>query len=139
MQCVMNSTAQNIAIDLMKIDGELPWSRVQPDLSDAKDVAICEDTGRKLGATFMPKKKKAALDKLNESLGKVGDNFVVNLLKEGKHLDILKHFQQGFLPYADVFNDVAPFEVEMPQGANAIVVKDVCAFVCGRDQLQRDD
>ena len=77
----------------------------------------------------MSKKKEVALDKLNDSLEQIRDNLVVNLLKEGKHLDILKHFQQDFLPYADVFNDVAPFEVEMPQGANAIVVKDACAYV----------
>ena len=128
MQCVMNSTAQSIAIDLMEIDGELPWSRVQPDQSDSKDLAIYEDPGRKLGTTLMSK-KKAAMDKLNESLVQVEDTFSVNLLKEDKHLDFLKHFQQDFLPYADVFNNAAPFEVELPQGANAIVVKDTCAYV----------
>jgi flavin reductase (DIM6/NTAB) family NADH-FMN oxidoreductase RutF len=169
-------------IDLNEIDGEQPWLRVQPDLSDSKNLAIYEDTGRKLGVTLLSKKKKAALDKLNdammaalgkvstgryivtasrsdisnaipatwvmpasteppsvafavpkdkaiESLVQVGDTFVVNLLEEGKHLDILKHFQQDFLPGADVFNGVASFEVETPQGANAIVVKDACAYV----------
>ena len=75
---------------------------------DPNDFAFYEDIGPKLDATLMSKKKKAAVDKLNESLGQVRDNFVVNLPKEGKHLDILKHFSQDFLPYADVFSDVAP-------------------------------
>ena len=59
----------------------------------------------------------------------VGDTFGVNLSEEGKHLDIMKHFQQDFLSGVDVFNGVASFEVEMPQGADAIVVKDACAYV----------
>ena len=114
---------------MKEIDGEQPWLRTQPDPSDPKDLAFYEGVGRKLDATLMSKKKKVALDKLSESLGQIRDNLVVNLLKEGKHLYLLMHFQQDFLPYADVFNDVAPFEVEMPQGANAIVVKDSCAYV----------
>jgi flavorubredoxin/flavin reductase (DIM6/NTAB) family NADH-FMN oxidoreductase RutF len=169
-------------IDLDDADGEQPWLRFEPDLSDAKNLAIYEETGRKLAATLLAPKKKAAMDKLNDAmmaaLGKVsngryivtasragvsnavpatwvmpastepatvafavpkdkaleslvqrGDTFVVNLLEEGKHLDVLKHFQQDFRVGADVFAGVDTFEVQTPQKGNGIVLKEACAYV----------
>ena len=105
---------------------------------DPTDLAFYKDIGRKLDATLMSKKKKVALDKLNESLGQIRDNLVVNLLKEGKHLDILKHFLQDSVPYTDVFNDAAPFKTKvgdhvMVPGIDA--TSDVTGVAGGRSGL----
>ena len=79
-----------------------------------------------------------ALDKRYESLEQIRDNLVVNLLKEGKHLDILKHFLQDLMPYTDVFNDAAPFETKvgdhvMVPGIDA--TSDVTGVAGGRSGL----
>lgn len=47
-----------------------------------------------------------AKDRAIESLMQVGDRFVLNVLEEGKHLDLMKHFLKRFPPGADRFAGV---------------------------------
>jgi flavorubredoxin/flavin reductase (DIM6/NTAB) family NADH-FMN oxidoreductase RutF len=44
-----------------------------------------------------------AKDRAIESLMQVGDQFVLNVLEEGKHLPLMKHFLKRFAPGADRF------------------------------------
>ncbi|MCG9891662.1 MAG: diflavin flavoprotein [Thermosynechococcaceae cyanobacterium MS004] len=44
-----------------------------------------------------------AKDRAIESLMQVGDRFVLNVLEEGKHLGLMKHFLKRFAPGADRF------------------------------------
>jgi flavorubredoxin/flavin reductase (DIM6/NTAB) family NADH-FMN oxidoreductase RutF len=44
-----------------------------------------------------------AKDRAIESLMQVGDQFVLNILEEGKHLPLMKHFLKRFAPGADRF------------------------------------
>ncbi|MEO0853381.1 MAG: flavin reductase family protein, partial [Cyanobacteria bacterium J06648_11] len=44
-----------------------------------------------------------AKDRAIESLMQVGDRFVLNVLEEGKHLPLMKHFLKRFPPGADRF------------------------------------
>ncbi|MFQ4135098.1 diflavin flavoprotein [Nodosilinea sp. PGN35] len=44
-----------------------------------------------------------AKDRAIESLMQVGDTFVLNILEEGKHLGLMKHFLKRFAPGADRF------------------------------------
>jgi flavorubredoxin/flavin reductase (DIM6/NTAB) family NADH-FMN oxidoreductase RutF len=47
-----------------------------------------------------------AKDRAIESLMQVGDQFVLNILEEGKHLPLMKHFLKRFAPGADRFAGV---------------------------------
>ncbi|NMF85328.1 diflavin flavoprotein [Nodosilinea sp. P-1105] len=47
-----------------------------------------------------------AKDRAIESLMQVGDQFVLNVLEEGKHLPLMKHFLKRFAPGADRFAGV---------------------------------
>jgi flavin reductase (DIM6/NTAB) family NADH-FMN oxidoreductase RutF len=47
-----------------------------------------------------------AKDRAIESLMQVGDPFVLNILEEGKHLPLMKHFLKRFAPGADRFAGV---------------------------------
>lgn len=47
-----------------------------------------------------------AKDRAIESLMQVGDTFVLNVLEEGNHLKLMKHFLKRFAPGADRFADV---------------------------------
>ncbi|NJK72788.1 MAG: diflavin flavoprotein A, partial [Synechococcaceae cyanobacterium SM2_3_60] len=47
-----------------------------------------------------------AKDRAIESLMRVGDRFVLNVLEEGNHLDLMKHFLKRFAPGADRFEGV---------------------------------
>jgi flavorubredoxin/flavin reductase (DIM6/NTAB) family NADH-FMN oxidoreductase RutF len=47
-----------------------------------------------------------AKDRAIESLMQVGDTFVLNILEEGKHLGLMKHFLKRFAPGADRFAGV---------------------------------
>jgi flavorubredoxin/flavin reductase (DIM6/NTAB) family NADH-FMN oxidoreductase RutF len=47
-----------------------------------------------------------AKDRAIESLMQVGDRFVLNVLEEGKHLPLMKHFLKRFPPGADRFDGV---------------------------------
>ena len=47
-----------------------------------------------------------AKDRAIESLMQVGDRFILNVLEEGKHLPLMKHFLKRFPPGADRFDGV---------------------------------
>ena len=47
-----------------------------------------------------------AKDRAIESLMQVGDSFVLNILEEGNHLPLMKHFLKRFPPGADRFAGV---------------------------------
>lgn len=47
-----------------------------------------------------------AKDRAIESLMQVGDRFILNILEEGKHLPLMKHFLKRFPPGADRFEGV---------------------------------
>jgi flavin reductase (DIM6/NTAB) family NADH-FMN oxidoreductase RutF len=60
-------------------------------------------------ATFTPPGLTIAVakDRAIESLLYQGDQFVVNILEEGKHLGLMKHFLKPFSPGEDRFAGVA--------------------------------
>jgi flavin reductase (DIM6/NTAB) family NADH-FMN oxidoreductase RutF len=51
-----------------------------------------------------------AKDRAIESLLFKGNNFVLNVLPEGKHIPLMKHFLKPFAPGEDRFTDVATEE-----------------------------
>ncbi|OUL17625.1 flavin oxidoreductase [Nostoc sp. RF31YmG] len=53
-----------------------------------------------------------AKDRAVESLTHTGNQFVLNILKEGNHLGLMKHFLKPFGPGQDRFADVATQEAE---------------------------
>jgi flavorubredoxin/flavin reductase (DIM6/NTAB) family NADH-FMN oxidoreductase RutF len=59
-------------------------------------------------ASFQPMGFTVAVakDRAIESLMQVGDTFVLNILEEGKHLGLMKHFLKRFAPGADRFAGV---------------------------------
>ncbi|MEA5450083.1 diflavin flavoprotein [Leptolyngbya sp. CCNP1308] len=59
-------------------------------------------------ASFQPMGFTVAVakDRAIESLMQVGDSFVLNILEEGKHLGLMKHFLKRFAPGADRFAGV---------------------------------
>ena len=65
-------------------------------------------------ATFTPPGLTVAVakDRAIESLLHTGDEFVLNILHEGKHLGLMKHFLKPFAPGEDRFVDVATEETE---------------------------
>ena len=65
-------------------------------------------------ATFTPPGLTIAVakDRAIESLMHSGDNFVLNILAEGKHLGLMKHFLKPFGPGEDRFAGVASQEAE---------------------------
>ena len=65
-------------------------------------------------ATFTPPGLTVAVakDRAIESLLHTGDEFVLNILQEGKHLGLMKHFLKPFAPGEDRFVDVATEETE---------------------------
>ena len=65
-------------------------------------------------ATFTPPGLTIAVakDRAIESLMHSGDNFVLNILAEGKHLGLMKHFLKPFGPGEDRFAGVATQEAE---------------------------
>jgi flavorubredoxin/flavin reductase (DIM6/NTAB) family NADH-FMN oxidoreductase RutF len=60
-------------------------------------------------ATFNPPGFTVAVakDRAIESLLHTGSNFVLNILQEGKHLGLMKHFLKPFAPGEDRFADIA--------------------------------
>lgn len=60
-------------------------------------------------ATFNPPGLTVAVakDRAIESLMYPGSNFVLNILGEGKHLGLMKHFLKPFAPGEDRFTDIA--------------------------------
>jgi len=65
-------------------------------------------------ATFTPPGLTIAVakDRAIESLMHTGDKFVLNILEEGKHLGLMKHFLKPFAPGEDRFAGVATQEAE---------------------------
>jgi flavorubredoxin/flavin reductase (DIM6/NTAB) family NADH-FMN oxidoreductase RutF len=65
-------------------------------------------------ATFNPPGFTVAVakDRAIESLLNIGSNFVLNVLREGKHLDLMKHFLKPFAPGEDRFANIAWKEAE---------------------------
>ncbi|MDX2097339.1 MAG: diflavin flavoprotein [Leptolyngbyaceae cyanobacterium bins.59] len=53
-----------------------------------------------------------AKDRAIESLMQVGDRFVLNILEEGNHLPLMKHFLKRFAPGADRFAGVKTYQAE---------------------------
>jgi flavorubredoxin/flavin reductase (DIM6/NTAB) family NADH-FMN oxidoreductase RutF len=53
-----------------------------------------------------------AKDRAIESLMQVGDRFVLNVLEEGKHSGLMKHFLKRFAPGADRFAGVKTYPAE---------------------------
>lgn len=65
-------------------------------------------------ASFQPLGVSIAVakDRAIESLMQVGDRFVLNVLEEGNHLALMKHFLKRFPPGADRFAGVKTYEAE---------------------------
>ncbi|MDJ0717945.1 MAG: diflavin flavoprotein [Prochloraceae cyanobacterium] len=65
-------------------------------------------------ATFNPPGLTVAVakDRAIESLLHTGDNFVLNVLQEGNHIPLMKHFLKPFAPGEERFVDVATEEAE---------------------------
>ncbi len=66
-----------------------------------------------------------AKERAMESLIHKGDNFVLNILKEGSHLGLMKHFLKPFNPGEDRF---ANLSVEIGQN-NCPILKDALAYL----------
>ncbi|MEA5564065.1 diflavin flavoprotein [Anabaena sp. UHCC 0399] len=66
-----------------------------------------------------------AKDRAVESLTHSGDKFVLNILKEGNHLGLMKQFLKPFSPAQDRFADVATEEAEN----GSPILKDALAYL----------
>jgi flavin reductase (DIM6/NTAB) family NADH-FMN oxidoreductase RutF len=66
-----------------------------------------------------------AKDRAIESLMQVGDTFVLNILKEGNHLGLMKHFLKRFAPGADRFAGVRT----RPASNGSPLLADALAYV----------
>ncbi|WP_445637207.1 Flavin oxidoreductase [Nostoc sp. DSM 114161] len=66
-----------------------------------------------------------AKDRAVESLTHSGNKFVLNILKEGNHLGLMKHFLKPFGPGQDRFADVAAEEAEN----GSPILKDALAYL----------
>ena len=66
-----------------------------------------------------------AKDRAIESLMQVGDTFVLNVLEEGKHLGLMKHFLKRFAPGADRFAGVRT----RPANNGSPLLADALAYV----------
>ncbi|PZV19430.1 MAG: diflavin flavoprotein A [Leptolyngbya sp.] len=66
-----------------------------------------------------------AKDRAIESLMQVGDSFVLNILEEGKHLGLMKHFLKRFAPGADRFAGVRT----RPASNGSPLLADALAYV----------
>ena len=66
-----------------------------------------------------------AKDRAIESLMQVGDTFVLNILEEGNHLPLMKHFLKRFPPGADRFAGVRT----RPAGNKSPILADALAYL----------
>ena len=78
-------------------------------------------------ATFNPPGLTVAVakDRAIESLLFKGDNFVLNVLAEGKHIPLMKHFLKPFAPGEDRFEGVATEEADN----GSPILSDALAYV----------
>ena len=79
-----------------------------------------------------------ARDRAIEALLQVGDQFVLNILRQGKHQELLRHFLKRFPPGADRFAGVNILPNAAPGGP---VLADALAFLgcCVRQRLEAGD
>ncbi|NCJ05732.1 MBL fold metallo-hydrolase [Synechococcales cyanobacterium C] len=68
-----------------------------------------------------------AKDRAIESLMQVGDQFVLNVLEEGKHLGLMKHFLKRFPPGADRFAGV---NTQLAQNGSPILADALAYLEC---------
>jgi len=66
-----------------------------------------------------------AKDRAIESLMQVGDRFVLNVLAEGRHLPLLKHFLKRFPPGADRFAGIKTY----PAGNGSAILAEALAYL----------
>ncbi len=66
-----------------------------------------------------------AKDRAIESLLHVGDSFVLNVLEEGRHLNVMRHFLKWFAPGADRFSGIAT----QPANNGGIILTDSLAYL----------
>ena len=66
-----------------------------------------------------------AKDRAIESLMQVGDQFVLNVLEEGKHLPLMKHFLKRFAPGADRFAGIRT----RPASSGSPILADALAYL----------
>jgi flavorubredoxin/flavin reductase (DIM6/NTAB) family NADH-FMN oxidoreductase RutF len=66
-----------------------------------------------------------AKDRAIESFLHVGDRFVLNVLEEGKHQDLMRHFLKRFAPGADRFADVNSY----PANNGSPILADALAYM----------
>ncbi|MBE9044194.1 flavin reductase family protein, partial [Pleurocapsales cyanobacterium LEGE 10410] len=78
-------------------------------------------------ATFNPPGLTVAVakDRAIESLLFKGDNFVLNMLPEGKHIPLMKHFLKPFAPGEDRFAGVTTEEADN----GSPILNDALAYV----------
>ena len=79
-------------------------------------------------ATFNPPGLTVAVakDRAVESLLHTDDRFVLNILAEGKHLGLMKHFLKPFKPGEDRFQGV---ETEISEASGCPILKDALAYL----------
>lgn len=65
-----------------------------------------------------------AKDRAIESFMHVGDPFVLNILEEGKHMELMRHFLKGFAPGADRFEGV---KTQVTEGG--LILSDALAYL----------
>ena len=78
-------------------------------------------------ATFNPPGLTVAVAKERaiESLLPIGSNFVLNILEEGKHLELMKHFLKPFSPGEDRFTNIEWEETEN----GSVLLKNALAYL----------
>ncbi|MFM2312752.1 MAG: hypothetical protein RLZZ04_2028, partial [Cyanobacteriota bacterium] len=98
--------------------GANPLGLVKP-LSHERPVQEDEVSGAMLASVAVAK------DRAIESLLFKGNSFVLNVLPEGKHIPLMKHFLKPFAPGEDRFADVA-----ISEGSNGCpILTDALAYV----------
>jgi len=73
-----------------------------------------------------------------QSLTQIGDHFVVNMLEEGNHLDLMKHFQKDVQPGADVFGGIKTTKLRCSEGQCGIAVAGCSASLLCRVDARMD-
>jgi flavorubredoxin/flavin reductase (DIM6/NTAB) family NADH-FMN oxidoreductase RutF len=80
-------------------------------------------------ATFNPPGLTIAVAKERaiESLLPIGSNFVLNILQEGKHLDLMKHFLKPYAPGEDRFANI---DHQLADNASPILTDSIAYLEC---------
>lgn len=80
---------------------------------------VSQATFNPLGFTVAVAKERAI-----ESLLPIGSKFVLNILEEGKHMEIMKHFLKPFAPGEDRFANI-----EFQEGKNGPILSSSLAYI----------